>query len=61
VRAVIAWDAVPVDGELPVQLLAGDAEPFPGLAMQAVWLAIMVIGHRVLWLLGRKQFGAVGG
>jgi ABC-2 type transport system permease protein len=61
VRAAIAWTPFPWMVNFPVQLLAGDAPPFPGLAMQALWLAIMVACHRVLWRLGRKRFGAVGG
>ena len=60
-RAAISWTPFPWMVNFPVELLAGEARPFPGLAMQTAWLAIMVVGHRVLWRLGRKQFGAVGG
>jgi ABC-2 type transport system permease protein len=60
-RAALSWTPFPWMVNFPVQLLAGEATPFPGLAMQAVWLAIVVTGHRILWRLGRKQFGAVGG
>lgn len=60
-RALIAWTPFPWMVNFPVQLLAGEAPPLPGLAKQAFWLAIMVAIHRLLWRLGRKQFGAVGG
>jgi ABC-2 type transport system permease protein len=32
-----------------------------GLAAQATWIAIFIALHRVLWRLGIKRFGAVGG
>ena len=60
-REAIAWTPFPWMVNFPIELLAGNARPFPGFAMQAVWLAIMVACHRVLWARGRKRFGAVGG
>jgi ABC-2 type transport system permease protein len=60
-RAAIAWTPFPWMINFPVELLAGSARPWPGFALQAAWLAIMVACHRVLWARGRKRFGAVGG
>ncbi|HVZ02527.1 MAG TPA: ABC-2 family transporter protein [Dongiaceae bacterium] len=60
-RAVIAWTPFPWMVNFPVELLAGGVPPFPGFAMQAAWLAVMVAFHRILWARGRKRFGAVGG
>jgi ABC-2 type transport system permease protein len=60
-RAAIAWTPFPWMVSFPVDLLAGGAQPWPGFAVQAAWLAVMVIAHRVLWARGRKHFGAVGG
>lgn len=60
-RAAIDWMPFPWMVNFPVELLAGHVDPFPGLAMQALWLAIMVACHRILWARGRKRFGAVGG
>ena len=60
-RAAIAWTPFPWMVNFPVELLAGNAQPFPGFAMQIAWLSIMVACHRALWTLGRRRFGAVGG
>ena len=60
-RTAIGWMPFPWMVNFPVELLAGNAPPLRGFAMQAVWLAIIVACHRGLWRLGRKRFGAVGG
>jgi ABC-2 type transport system permease protein len=60
-RAAIGWLPFPWMINFPVELLAGDAPPVSGFAMQIGWIAVMVAIHRTLWKLGRKRFGAVGG
>jgi len=60
-REAIAWMPFPWMVSFPVELLAGSAQAWPGFAVQAAWLAVMVVCHRVLWARGRKHFGAVGG
>jgi ABC-2 type transport system permease protein len=46
----------------PVTLAVGAQADVPyGFTMQALWLAIFVVLHRILWRRGIKRFGAVGG
>jgi ABC-2 type transport system permease protein len=61
IRAAIAWTPFPWMVNFPVELLTGHADPIKGLAMQALWIGICLLCHRLLWARGLKRFGAVGG
>ncbi len=60
-RAIIEWTPFPWMVSFPMAMLDGTADPLRGFAMQALWIAIPVCAHRVLWKRGLKFFGAVGG
>ncbi len=47
----------------PVELLLGRLSPadaLVGLAAQAAWLAVVVIGMNAIWVRGIRQYSAVG-
>jgi ABC-2 type transport system permease protein len=60
-RSVVELTPFPWMVDFPVALLTGSAAPLKGLAIQAGWIAITVLCHRILWARGLKRFGAVGG
>ena len=48
----------------PIEVIIGpisDGELAAGLAMQAAWLAALVVLIRVVWRRGVRRFAAVGG
>jgi ABC-2 type transport system permease protein len=48
----------------PITALVGpvtDADLFQGLAMQAFWIVVGIIGVRVVWRRGVRKFSSVGG
>lgn len=60
-RALVDLSPFPWMVNFPVEVATGGEEPVHGLIMQSIWVAVCVLAHRVLWITGRKRFGAVGG
>jgi ABC-2 type transport system permease protein len=64
VRAAIDLTPFPYIVGFPVNVLAGGvlgSDAIRCFAMQALWIAILVLCHRLLWRAGLRKFGAVGG
>jgi ABC-2 type transport system permease protein len=63
VRAVIDWLPFPYIVFYPVQVLNGNLGGggiLRVLAVQALWLFVLIVIRNVLWRRGLRQYGAVG-
>jgi ABC-2 type transport system permease protein len=64
VRGAIGLTPFPYIVGFPVSVLVREVprdELMASLAMQALWIAVFVLSHRLLWRAGLRRFGAVGG
>lgn len=63
-RSLVELTPFPYIIGFPASILAQGlpaGEIMRGLALQIVWIAILVVVHRLLWRQGIRRFGAVGG
>jgi ABC-2 type transport system permease protein len=63
VQSFIAWTPFPYFLYYPVEVLTGAAglwESVRIIAIQCVWVGIMLLVRSVLWRRGLRRYGAVG-